>query len=74
MLQFLAKRHIPTYIHYPTPVHLVPSFAHLGYTRGSFPNAELLAKEIISLPFHASMTKKDVLTVIHTISKFYTSF
>lgn len=72
--QSLAKRHIPTYIHYPTPVHLVPSFAHLGYKRGSFPNTELLAKEIISLPFHASMTKKDVLTVIHTISKFYTSF
>lgn len=37
-------------IHYPTPVHLQPAFADLGYGPGSFPVAEALAPRILSLP------------------------
>lgn len=43
-------------IHYPTPIHLLPAFAHLGWGRGAFPTAELLAGEILSLPIYPGIT------------------
>ncbi len=70
--QFLTKRGIPTHVHYPTPIHRVRAFSYLGYTSGSFPIAESLAKKILSLPFHPSMTKSDVQSVARAITNFYT--
>jgi dTDP-4-amino-4,6-dideoxygalactose transaminase len=43
-------------IHYPTPVHLTPAFAHLGYRAGAFPHAEAAAGRILSLPLHPHIT------------------
>ena len=36
--------------HYPKPVHMQPPFSELGYALGDLPEAELGAKEILSLP------------------------
>jgi dTDP-4-amino-4,6-dideoxygalactose transaminase len=46
----LANNRISTGIHYPTPVHLLPAYADLGYTHGSFPVAEAAARQSLSLP------------------------
>jgi len=43
-------------VHYPTPLHRTPAFAHLGYERGAFPNAEGAAARIVSLPLHPHLT------------------
>jgi dTDP-4-amino-4,6-dideoxygalactose transaminase len=43
-------------IHYPTPIHLTPAYAHLGLGPGSFPVAEQAAAEILSLPLHPHLT------------------
>jgi len=51
----LAKDGISTLIHYPTPPHLQNAYSHLGFTPGSFPIAEKLSKEIISLPLFPSL-------------------
>ena len=37
-------------VHYPTPVHLQPAFAHLGLGPGSLPAAEAAASRVLSLP------------------------
>jgi len=43
-------------IHYPTPVHLLPAFADLGYVAGQFPHSEQAANEVLSLPMYAELT------------------
>jgi dTDP-4-amino-4,6-dideoxygalactose transaminase len=51
----LAERGIATGIHYPTPVHLQPAYADLGYRRGTLPHAEQYAAETFSLPMHPGL-------------------
>jgi dTDP-4-amino-4,6-dideoxygalactose transaminase len=51
----LLAQGIHTGIHYPTPVHLLPAFASLGYRAGQFPQAERAAREVLSLPMYAEL-------------------
>jgi dTDP-4-amino-4,6-dideoxygalactose transaminase len=46
--------------HYPVPVHLQPAFAHLGKAAGSFPVAEKLMRESVSLPMFPELELEDV--------------
>lgn len=43
-------------VHYPSPVHLLPAYTHLGHQLGAFPVAELLATEIMSLPLYPGIS------------------
>jgi dTDP-4-amino-4,6-dideoxygalactose transaminase len=53
----LLAQGIQTGIHYPTPVHLLPAFADLGYSAGQFPHSEQAANEVLSLPMFPELTK-----------------
>ncbi len=46
---------VETAIHYPTPVHLQPAYASLGYRPGSLPHTEKAASEILSLPMYVGL-------------------
>jgi dTDP-4-amino-4,6-dideoxygalactose transaminase len=52
----LLAQGIQTGIHYPTPVHLLPAFADLGYQAGQFPHSEQAAREVLSLPMFPELT------------------
>lgn len=52
----LDRAGVATGVHYPTPVHLQPAYAHLGHRRGDFPNAEAYAATCLSLPMYAELT------------------
>ncbi|HEX2232440.1 MAG TPA: DegT/DnrJ/EryC1/StrS family aminotransferase [Thermoleophilaceae bacterium] len=54
----LTERGIDTGLHYPVPIHLQPAYAHLGYGPGSFPIAERLAEESLSLPMYPELPEK----------------
>jgi dTDP-4-amino-4,6-dideoxygalactose transaminase len=56
----LKERGIQTGIHYPTPVHLLPAYADLGYPRGSFPQSERAAEEVLSLPMFPELKPDQV--------------
>lgn len=56
----LTAADVQTGIHYPMPCHLQPAFRSLGYDLGSFPQAEALSQEILSLPMYPGMTLEQV--------------
>ncbi len=79
---FLEKRGIGTAIHYPTPPHLQPAYANGGrapqatplhnrYSRGSFPIAERLAGEVLSLPIGPHHTAAQVEEVAAGIREYF---
>ena len=61
--QQLQQQGIQTGIHYPIPVHLMPAYADLGYQVGDFPQSELAAKEVLSLPMYAEISNNQVTIV-----------
>ncbi len=46
----LKEKGVMTGIHYPIPCHLQPGYVDMGWGPGSFPIAEALGGEILSLP------------------------
>lgn len=60
---YLKAKGIETLIHYPTPCHRQPAFAHLNLRDGALPGAEALAREVLSLPLWPGMSVADVETV-----------
>jgi UDP-2-acetamido-2-deoxy-ribo-hexuluronate aminotransferase len=59
---------VPTAVHYPTPLHLQPVFAHLGLPVGRYPVSEAAARRVISLPFHPYLTEDQQATVIAALA------
>ncbi len=68
---YLKKRGIETLVHYPYPIHKVPAFRYLRIKSGQFPIAEKLAKQIVSLPFHPYLTKREIDYIVDAITSFY---
>jgi UDP-2-acetamido-2-deoxy-ribo-hexuluronate aminotransferase len=69
VVQRLKKEGIPTAVHYPNPLHLQPAFRYLGLGPGSFPEAELAAKEVLSLPMHPFISMEEQEKVINGLKR-----
>src|SRR3989475_9786362 len=66
----LASKGIETGVHYPIPIHLqTPYRRAYGYREGDFPTSELLAREVLSLPFHANLKEEEVKLVCEQVRK-----
>jgi dTDP-4-amino-4,6-dideoxygalactose transaminase len=61
MQRALNERGIQTLIHYPIPPHRQQAYANLGWPVGSFPMAESMADNVLSLPMgpHLSAAQQD---------------
>jgi dTDP-4-amino-4,6-dideoxygalactose transaminase len=63
----LRLEEIGTSIHYPVPPHLSEAYRDAGYRRGSFPIAERIAAEVLSLPLHPHLTGEQVEEIIGSV-------
>ena len=66
----LGEQGIASGIHYPDPVHLYPAYAYLGCGEGSFPVAEQICREILSLPIYPELPQEDVERVASAVAAF----
>jgi dTDP-4-amino-4,6-dideoxygalactose transaminase len=57
--QKLLSAGVQTIVHYPIPIHLQKAYADLGYKSGTFPNTEMAAKSILSLPIFPEMIRAE---------------
>jgi dTDP-4-amino-4,6-dideoxygalactose transaminase len=68
--QHLSDQKIGVAVHYPTPIHLQPCYAHLKLRAGAFPVAERMSGCGLSLPMFPHMTQGEVATVCQAIREF----
>jgi dTDP-4-amino-4,6-dideoxygalactose transaminase len=68
---FLRERGIGTGRHYPSPPHLSPAYASLGYRRGNFPVAEALAAECLSLPLFPGIREEQLAAVVSAVARYF---
>lgn len=68
---YLAGRGIGTKRHYPEPPHLSAAFADLGHPAGSFPVAEAIARETLSLPLFPGITEEQLAAVVDAVVDFF---
>jgi len=64
--QKLMDKGVGTEIYYPLPIHQQLPYQNLGYN-DNLPNSEKAAMEVLSLPVHPSLTKKDLECVVDSL-------
>jgi dTDP-4-amino-4,6-dideoxygalactose transaminase len=67
LIRRLGEKGITCGIHYPVPVHLQEAYSNLGYGTGSFPIAEQVANEFVSLPMFPELTPAQVEAVVEAV-------
>lgn len=65
--QALADNGVGSLIHYPIPPHLQQAYAEAGFGKGSFPLAERMADQVLSLPIGPSMGTAAVAEVLQAV-------
>lgn len=67
ILADLKERGIGVGVHYPLPLHLQPALKHRRYQRGDFPETEVAAQSIISLPIYPELSTDDADYVVDNL-------
>ncbi len=62
----LADAGVGTEVYYPVPVHQQQLYVEQGY-KGSFPESERAAREVLSLPVHPGVTREDLETIVDAV-------
>jgi len=60
---------IQTAVHYAVPAHLQPAYADLGYGRGSLPQAEAAASQVLSLPIYPELSEQAIAEVVSAVKR-----
>lgn len=69
VLEGLIAAGVSAAVHYPVPLHLQPVYRSLGYRRGDFPVAERVCRDVLCLPIHPHITKKQITYVAQTLKR-----
>jgi dTDP-4-amino-4,6-dideoxygalactose transaminase len=66
----LADAGVGTLIHYPLPPHLQAAYSEMNYAAGTFPLAEQMAREVLSLPMGPHLAAAQQQTVVDAVRSF----
>lgn len=70
--QYMKDKGVPTAVHYPRSLHQQPAYA-AGCAGQTFPVAERLAREVISLPMHADLDEETQQRIAAAVRSFATA-
>lgn len=71
LIEHLNACGVGTVIHYPVAPHMQKAYQHLHLGKGSFPLAEVLQEEVLSLPVDPTMTHSQIEHVIQSVCSFF---
>ena len=71
LIKYLSRNKIETKIHYPIPLHLQKANKNLAYKKNSLKVSEYQAKNLITLPVHQYLSKKQLSYMVSKIYNFY---
>lgn len=63
----LENAGIGAMVHYPIPPHLQMAYAEEGYRVGDLPIAEIIHREVLSLPMYPHLSDQEVVSISSTI-------
>jgi dTDP-4-amino-4,6-dideoxygalactose transaminase len=69
VMKRLQENGIGCMIHYPVPPHLQPAYAELKLGEGTYPIAEIIHREVFSLPMWPQMSVKEQDYIIEILNK-----
>jgi dTDP-4-amino-4,6-dideoxygalactose transaminase len=69
--KYLADAGIDSMIYYATPMHLQKAYQSLEFSKGTFPIAEQLCEEVLSIPIHTTLTDAEIDFIIQKIKDFF---
>ena len=69
--EHLRHSGIPSEIYYPSPLHLQPAFAALGYGPGAFPQSEEASQHVLALPVFPQMSEEQQKIVVERTAEFF---
>lgn len=73
LLEHLAERGVQSGVYYPTPIHLLPSFAPSMASRAQqvvLPETEAAAREVLSIPVHPSLSKRQLKKIVDAVNSY----
>ena len=73
LMRHLAEGGIWSGLSYVPPLHLQPVYQYLGYKSGCFPQAEIIADELLCLPTIPELSGPEIKQVGETIRRFFLS-
>jgi dTDP-4-amino-4,6-dideoxygalactose transaminase len=69
LARFLTTQGIGTRVYYPHLIPLSPAYRQLGFA-GRYPQAEMLTRQVLSLPVHPGLTPDDLAWIIESVTQF----
>jgi len=70
LIKYLKNHGIGTAIHYPIPIHLQPASKFLKHKKGSFPETEKQASEILTIPIHQNLVQSNLDWIVKCLNNF----
>jgi dTDP-4-amino-4,6-dideoxygalactose transaminase len=69
--KYLVDAGIDSMIYYARPMHLQKAYQSLEFPKGTFPIAEQLCEEVLSIPIHTTLTDAEIDFIIQKIKDFF---
>ncbi len=68
---YLKEQGISSVVYYKKPLHLQEAFRKMGLKKGTFPNVEKVADQVLSLPIHPYLPEGDQSYIIESIKRYF---